>query len=156
MSHWGGLLLLPLHPNRFLTELCWLPDYQVGCIPYLATWFKDCQHKCGNCGTLLAVWHRSGRTEVMAHQTSVWELCLEEFWRNKWIDEKTSLRAPIGRISKLRISEKKATVRGNTNCFCCPRANMLGMNLTILLTTIEGTGCNNVLKRCLYLVSRVA
>ena len=39
----------------------------LGCIPYIAHWFKDCEHKCGNCDTLLAVWHRSGRTEVMAH-----------------------------------------------------------------------------------------
>ncbi|KAK0119984.1 hypothetical protein ONS95_011405 [Cadophora gregata] len=40
----------------------------LGCIPYLASWFKDCEHKCGSCGALLAVWHRSGRTEVMAHR----------------------------------------------------------------------------------------
>ncbi|KAE9368135.1 hypothetical protein N431DRAFT_429332 [Stipitochalara longipes BDJ] len=40
-----------------------------GCIPYLTTWFKDVEHKCGNCGALLAVWHRSGRTEVIAHAT---------------------------------------------------------------------------------------
>jgi len=39
----------------------------LGCIPYLASWFKDCEHKCGNCGALVAVWHRSGRTEVMIH-----------------------------------------------------------------------------------------
>ncbi|KAH7346411.1 LITAF-like zinc ribbon domain-containing protein [Rhexocercosporidium sp. MPI-PUGE-AT-0058] len=39
----------------------------LGCIPYLASWFKDCEHKCGSCGALLAVWHRSGRTEVMVH-----------------------------------------------------------------------------------------
>jgi len=42
----------------------------LGCIPYLASWFKDCEHKCGHCGGLLAVWHRSGRTEVMAHGRS--------------------------------------------------------------------------------------
>jgi len=41
----------------------------LGCIPYLATWFKDVEHKCGHCGALLAVWHRSGRTEVMQHGT---------------------------------------------------------------------------------------
>lgn len=40
----------------------------LGCIPYLATWFKDVQHKCGHCGALLAVWHRSGRTEIVAHR----------------------------------------------------------------------------------------
>jgi len=39
----------------------------LGCIPYMASWFKDVEHHCGNCGTLLAVWHKSGRTEVMAH-----------------------------------------------------------------------------------------
>jgi len=37
------------------------------CIPYLATWFKDVRHSCGRCGALLAVWHRSGRVEIMAH-----------------------------------------------------------------------------------------
>ncbi|KAH6713917.1 LITAF-like zinc ribbon domain-containing protein [Leptodontidium sp. MPI-SDFR-AT-0119] len=42
----------------------------LGCVPYLASWFKDCEHKCGSCGALLAVWHRSGRTEVMAHGRS--------------------------------------------------------------------------------------
>jgi len=40
----------------------------LGCIPYLATWFKDVEHKCGHCGTLLAVWKRSGRTEVVARR----------------------------------------------------------------------------------------
>ncbi|TVY34863.1 hypothetical protein LOCC1_G007261 [Lachnellula occidentalis] len=39
----------------------------LGCVPYIASWFKDCEHKCGNCGALLAVWHRSGRTEVLVH-----------------------------------------------------------------------------------------
>jgi len=42
----------------------------LGCVPYLANWFKDCEHRCGNCGELLAVWHRSGRTEVLAHPTA--------------------------------------------------------------------------------------
>lgn len=27
----------------------------LGCIPYMASWFKDVEHKCGNCGALLAV-----------------------------------------------------------------------------------------------------
>lgn len=40
----------------------------LGCIPYMAGWFKDVEHKCGNCGALLAVWHRSGRTEVVQHR----------------------------------------------------------------------------------------
>jgi len=39
----------------------------LGCVPYLASWFKDCEHKCGKCGAILAIWHRSGRTEVLAH-----------------------------------------------------------------------------------------
>ncbi|CZS96321.1 hypothetical protein WAI453_009878 [Rhynchosporium graminicola] len=39
----------------------------LGCIPYMASWFKDCEHKCGSCGAFLACWHRSGRTEVIAH-----------------------------------------------------------------------------------------
>jgi LITAF-like zinc ribbon domain len=29
-----------------------------GCVPYLTTWWKDVEHKCGNCGALLAIWHR--------------------------------------------------------------------------------------------------
>ncbi|PQE20264.1 LPS-induced tumor necrosis factor alpha factor protein [Rutstroemia sp. NJR-2017a BBW] len=37
----------------------------LGCIPYMVSAFKDVEQKCGHCGTLLAVWHRSGRTEVM-------------------------------------------------------------------------------------------
>ncbi|KAH8684609.1 LITAF-like zinc ribbon domain-containing protein [Tricladium varicosporioides] len=41
----------------------------LGCIPYCASWFKDVEHKCGNCGALLAVYHRSGSTEVTAHAT---------------------------------------------------------------------------------------
>lgn len=34
------------------------------CIPCLATWLKDVERKCGHCGAMLAVWHRSRRTEV--------------------------------------------------------------------------------------------
>ncbi|KAI9722876.1 MAG: hypothetical protein M1828_004442 [Chrysothrix sp. TS-e1954] len=37
------------------------------CIPYCVSGTKDCEHRCGNCGILLAEWHRSGRTEVKAH-----------------------------------------------------------------------------------------
>ncbi|TEY71293.1 hypothetical protein BOTCAL_0096g00100 [Botryotinia calthae] len=36
----------------------------LGCIPYLVSGLKDVDHKCGHCGVLLAVWHRSGRTDV--------------------------------------------------------------------------------------------
>ncbi|CAD6449224.1 4f9314d7-2466-4650-8238-cb699295253b [Sclerotinia trifoliorum] len=36
------------------------------CVPYLMTSFKDVHHKCGNCGLVLAIWKRSGRTEVTA------------------------------------------------------------------------------------------
>ncbi|QSZ29780.1 hypothetical protein DSL72_004297 [Monilinia vaccinii-corymbosi] len=36
----------------------------LGCIPYLVSGLKDVEHKCGHCGALLAIWHRSGRTEV--------------------------------------------------------------------------------------------
>jgi predicted RNA-binding Zn-ribbon protein involved in translation (DUF1610 family) len=39
----------------------------LGCIPYLMTSLKDVQHRCGQCGTLLAVWHRSGGAEVLVH-----------------------------------------------------------------------------------------
>ncbi|KAF5870342.1 putative transcription factor lps-induced tumor necrosis factor alpha protein [Botrytis fragariae] len=34
------------------------------CVPYLMTSFKDVHHKCANCGFLVAVWKRSGKTEV--------------------------------------------------------------------------------------------
>ncbi|CUS12559.1 unnamed protein product [Tuber aestivum] len=42
----------------------------LGCIPYMSTLFKDVAHSCGNCGTVLAIWHRSGTpggAEVLAH-----------------------------------------------------------------------------------------
>ncbi|RPA99437.1 hypothetical protein L873DRAFT_1683883 [Choiromyces venosus 120613-1] len=39
----------------------------LGCIPYLMTSLKDVQHRCGQCGTLLAIWHRSGGAEVLVH-----------------------------------------------------------------------------------------
>jgi len=39
----------------------------LGCIPYVTSAFKDVEHKCGHCGALLAVWHRSGNTVVIAH-----------------------------------------------------------------------------------------
>jgi len=38
----------------------------LGCIPYLITSTKDIRHNCGHCGTILATWHRSGRTVVHA------------------------------------------------------------------------------------------
>ncbi|KAF7854542.1 hypothetical protein EAF04_010351 [Stromatinia cepivora] len=34
------------------------------CVPYLMTSFKDVHHKCGNCGLVVAIWKRSGKTEV--------------------------------------------------------------------------------------------
>ncbi|TEY44992.1 hypothetical protein BOTCAL_0338g00090 [Botryotinia calthae] len=34
------------------------------CVPYLMTSFKDVHHKCVNCGFLVAIWKRSGKTEV--------------------------------------------------------------------------------------------
>jgi len=37
----------------------------LGCIPYLIDSLKDAEHYCGHCGALLAVWHRSGHTEVL-------------------------------------------------------------------------------------------
>ena len=40
----------------------------LGCIPYCLNDTKDVQHKCSNCGTLLATWHRSGgAAEVHVH-----------------------------------------------------------------------------------------
>ncbi|KAN0119699.1 LITAF-like zinc ribbon domain containing protein [Hyaloscypha variabilis] len=42
----------------------------LGCVPYLTSWFKDVEHKCGSCGTPVALWHRSGETEVLAHRST--------------------------------------------------------------------------------------
>ncbi|KAK7552156.1 LITAF-like zinc ribbon domain-containing protein [Phyllosticta citricarpa] len=39
----------------------------LGCIPYLVKGTKDVEHRCGKCSKLLATWHRSGNTEVLAH-----------------------------------------------------------------------------------------
>ncbi|KAE8168222.1 LITAF-like zinc ribbon domain-containing protein [Aspergillus tamarii] len=36
----------------------------LGCIPYLMSSLKDYNHYCGQCGTMLATWHNSGRVEV--------------------------------------------------------------------------------------------
>ncbi|KAJ4983078.1 litaf-like zinc finger domain-containing protein [Stagonosporopsis vannaccii] len=37
------------------------------CIPYCMTSTKNVSHKCGQCGVLLATWHRSGHTEVQLY-----------------------------------------------------------------------------------------
>ncbi|KAF4618361.1 hypothetical protein G7Y89_g14942 [Cudoniella acicularis] len=44
-------------------------EFVTGGTTHIASWFKDVEHKCGNCGALLAVYHRSGSTEVTAHPT---------------------------------------------------------------------------------------
>ncbi|PWY79314.1 hypothetical protein BO70DRAFT_430099 [Aspergillus heteromorphus CBS 117.55] len=36
----------------------------LGCVPYLMSSLKDTTHHCGQCGVLLATWHKSGRNEV--------------------------------------------------------------------------------------------
>ncbi|OQV03768.1 LITAF-like zinc ribbon domain-containing protein [Cladophialophora immunda] len=36
-------------------------------VPYLMNSLKDVQHRCGNCGVLLATWHKSGVVEVHMH-----------------------------------------------------------------------------------------
>ncbi|KAH7097893.1 LITAF-like zinc ribbon domain-containing protein [Auriculariales sp. MPI-PUGE-AT-0066] len=38
------------------------------CIPYLVDGFKDVRHTCSSCGVPLAIYHRSGNLEVLAHQ----------------------------------------------------------------------------------------
>jgi len=38
----------------------------LGCIPYLMASLKDTLHKCSSCGAAVALWHRSGRVEVLA------------------------------------------------------------------------------------------
>ncbi|KAG9238964.1 LITAF-like zinc ribbon domain-containing protein [Amylocarpus encephaloides] len=37
-------------------------------IPYIVDGFKNVDHNCGNCGVLLATWHRSGSVDVHQHQ----------------------------------------------------------------------------------------
>lgn len=49
------------HCSAFLCCICLC----LGCIPYLFGEFKDTLHKCGRCDAHLALWHRSGRTEVL-------------------------------------------------------------------------------------------
>ncbi|RAL14485.1 LITAF-like zinc ribbon domain-containing protein [Aspergillus homomorphus CBS 101889] len=36
----------------------------LGCVPYMLSSLKDEHHYCGKCGTLLATWYNSGRTDV--------------------------------------------------------------------------------------------
>ncbi|CAG8976456.1 hypothetical protein HYALB_00008046 [Hymenoscyphus albidus] len=43
---------------------CFLP-LCLFCIPYFSSWFKDMEHRCGSCGAVVAIYHRTGRTEVM-------------------------------------------------------------------------------------------
>jgi hypothetical protein len=38
----------------------------LGCIPYLMSSLKDALHKCSSCGAAVALWHRSGRVEVLS------------------------------------------------------------------------------------------
>jgi len=42
----------------------------LGCLPYIGNMTKDVEHRCGNCGTLLAKWHRNGATSVLVHAVS--------------------------------------------------------------------------------------
>ncbi|KAJ5312808.1 LPS-induced tumor necrosis factor alpha factor [Penicillium antarcticum] len=37
----------------------------LGCIPYLMSSLKDVEHSCGKCNAKLAVWHNSGRVQVL-------------------------------------------------------------------------------------------
>jgi predicted RNA-binding Zn-ribbon protein involved in translation (DUF1610 family) len=38
-----------------------------GCLIYLFDFTKDVEHRCGNCGVLLATWQRRGGTQVHIH-----------------------------------------------------------------------------------------
>jgi lipopolysaccharide-induced tumor necrosis factor-alpha factor len=37
-------------------------------VPYVVDGFKNVDHNCGQCGVLLATWHRSGGVDVHQHQ----------------------------------------------------------------------------------------
>lgn len=49
------------HASAALCCLCLC----LGCVPYLFGEFKDTLHKCGSCQAHLALYHRSGHTEVL-------------------------------------------------------------------------------------------
>ncbi|KAH6971899.1 LITAF-like zinc ribbon domain-containing protein [Ilyonectria destructans] len=51
--------------HGWAAALCFV--FCLGCIPYLLNDCKDVEHKCGQCGITLAIWHRSGSTEVRYH-----------------------------------------------------------------------------------------
>lgn len=61
----GGRVLCCMLMGNSVSALLLCCCLCLGCIPYMASWFKDCEHSCGACGKLLAVCERSGRTEVV-------------------------------------------------------------------------------------------
>jgi len=54
------------------TNLAWAIGACLVCcclafIPFVMDSLKNVRHQCGNCGATLALWHKSGRTDVLAH-----------------------------------------------------------------------------------------
>ena len=59
--------------NSYSAAAFWAGAASVGvlfCFPYAMKGLKDINHYCGNCGVLLATWHRSGAQPVDVHQYS--------------------------------------------------------------------------------------
>ncbi|KAF4958122.1 hypothetical protein FGADI_2630 [Fusarium gaditjirri] len=64
-----------LKKDLFLTQILSVAALALLCmsmgllvwVPYCISSFKDVIHHCGHCKRPIAEWHRSGRTEVLAH-----------------------------------------------------------------------------------------
>lgn len=60
--------------------------------------WKDVKHACGNCGTKLARWERTGRTQLTPPMIE---------WRNRKAMEEFYNRAALENIPQPRIQEMK-------------------------------------------------
>ncbi|KAE8423929.1 LITAF-like zinc ribbon domain-containing protein [Aspergillus pseudocaelatus] len=94
----------------------------LGCIPYLMSSLKDYNHYCGQCGTMLATWHNSGRVEVHQNITlypSCCCLCHSIHARTMPPDRGRASRACVScRKQKTRCYESGT---GGRPCLRCER-----------------------------------